>query len=187
MAKEPSPAAKRPLIDIEGVGPEYAAKLKAAGYHNMDDLLVPSTDEIVEKTGISSALVRVWQSMADLDRLETINNQYAELLVRSRFTTIEQIAQAPPEEIVRATAAYVATLKRAPTTQPVNEAMASEWIREARRFPASHPQPVRTSRPAAPAPPPAAAARPAPTAGPAESMRSAAPSPEPAQAAKPTP
>jgi NADH-quinone oxidoreductase subunit C len=155
MAKDQTKPAQRPLIEIEGIGPEYAKKLESAGYVTMEDLLQPSTTEIVEKTGISSSLVRVWQSMADVDRLETINNQYAELLVRSRITSVEQIAQASPEAIVRATGDYVATLKRAPTTQPVNEAMASEWIREARRFLAAN-EPGKHAGGPVPAPIPAA-------------------------------
>lgn len=128
------PFAERKVIDIEGIGPTYEAQLRPHGITLMDHLLAADVDALAEKTGLSKTLLSTWKAMADLDRLNTVNNQYAELLVRAGITTVAQLASTEPAAVVGKVEAYLKTVERPPTKQPVNEAMATEWVTAARRF-----------------------------------------------------
>jgi large subunit ribosomal protein L31e len=131
-AKKP-PRAERKVIDIEGVGPKFEADLAKAGVKVMDDLLARDAAELAQATGISESLIKTWQGMADMDRLDTVNNQYAEVLVRAGIDRVEQLAKETPEAVVTRINGYLATLEKRPTDLPVNETMAGEWVAEARR------------------------------------------------------
>ena len=59
------------IIEIEGIGEAYAAKLKAAGVGTVEALLEVGASprgrkELAEKTGISPDLILKWVNRADL-------------------------------------------------------------------------------------------------------------------------
>lgn len=131
--RKATPWSERKVIDIEGVGPKYEADLAKAGVKLMDQILEHDAAELAKKTGVSETLIQTWQGMADLDRLDSVNNQYAELLVRADVTRVEQLATWTAPALVKKIHAYLATVEKAPTTQPVTEAIAGEWIAEAKK------------------------------------------------------
>lgn len=146
-ARKKTAWSERKVIDIEGIGPSYEAKLAPAGVKLMDQLLDHDAASLAKKTGISEQLITTWQGMADLDRLDSVNNQYAELLVRAGIDRVEALAKETPEAVVTKINAYLSTVEKPPTTQAVTEAIAGEWIAEARKM--GRPKKPAASKPAA--------------------------------------
>lgn len=132
--RKKTPWAERKLIDIEGIGPKYDAQLAPHGIRLMDDLVKADLAALGEKTGLSMKLLEAWRAMADLDRLETVSNQYAELLARAGVAGVEALAKESPEAVVRKINQYLATVEKPPTQLPVNETLAVTWIQEARKL-----------------------------------------------------
>ena len=63
------------IVDIEGIGPVYAAKLRDAGVDTTDELLAAGATpsgraKLVERTGISHKLILEWVNHADLMRID---------------------------------------------------------------------------------------------------------------------
>ena len=94
------------IVDIQGIGPEFAEKLKGVNIHTTDDLLKHATDEknvkaLSEKTGISDKQFEKWTKMAGLMRVNGIGPQYAELLYFSGVDTVEKLAAQPADGLLR--------------------------------------------------------------------------------------
>lgn len=86
------------IIDIEGIGETYAAKLSEAGISTTDALLqkcstVPGRKELEAATGITGTLLLKWTNHADLFRIKGIASQYAELLEAAGVDTVPELAQ----------------------------------------------------------------------------------------------
>jgi predicted flap endonuclease-1-like 5' DNA nuclease len=76
--------AKR-IEDIEGIGPAYAEKLRAAGISDTDALLErcgpkKAREQLSSASGIAEARIPDWVNMADLFRIPGVGSEYAELL-----------------------------------------------------------------------------------------------------------
>ncbi len=68
------------LVEIEGIGEAYAAKLADLGITKVQDLLdkgaIPQgRAEIAERTGISPRLVLRWVNRADLSRVKGVGSE----------------------------------------------------------------------------------------------------------------
>lgn len=85
------------IIDIEGIGPNYAAKLEAIGLFTTSDLLEKGGTKkgrtsIAETTGLPESLVLTWVNHADLHRIKGIAGQFAELLEAGGVDTVKELA-----------------------------------------------------------------------------------------------
>ncbi|MBD3212726.1 MAG: DUF4332 domain-containing protein [Candidatus Lokiarchaeota archaeon] len=92
------------LIKIEGIGPEYAKDLKAAGYEDCEQLLPLSKDELKEladKTDISEKLLDKWQEHADLMRIKGVGPEYADALNKIGIDSVKELAQRNPENTLK--------------------------------------------------------------------------------------
>lgn len=83
------------VIDIEGVGEVYAAKLETAGIKTTDDLLARCATakgraEVEEATGIAHGFILKWTNHADLMRINGIAGQFAELLEAAGVDTVKE-------------------------------------------------------------------------------------------------
>ena len=86
------------IVDIEGIGEVYAAKLNAAGVKNTDDLLKNCATrtgrrKMAEATGISEKLILKWTNHADLPanlyaKMEAVN---AEKNLVNRVPSVKEI------------------------------------------------------------------------------------------------
>ena len=90
------------IVDIEGIGPAYAAKLNAAGIQDTDDLFAKAgikanRAKLAEETGISEKLILSWCNMADLMRLKGVGGQFAELLHAAGIDSCKELAQRKAE------------------------------------------------------------------------------------------
>ena len=93
-----------PIEDIEGIGPTYGEKLKAAGINTTDDLLdaccgKPGRKSAAESTGLSETLILKWTNMADMMRISGIGPQFAELLEAAGVDTVKELAQRNPDNL----------------------------------------------------------------------------------------
>ena len=83
------------IIEIEGIGEAYAAKLEAAGIKTTADLLAKAATpkgrkELAEETGISGKLILKWANHADLFRIKGVAGQFAELLEAAGVDTVKE-------------------------------------------------------------------------------------------------
>ena len=94
------------IIDIQGVGPVYAEKLKAAGVNKVSQLLekgktAKGRKELETTTGIRHDLILTWVNHADLFRINGVGPQFAELLEASGVDTVKEFAHRNAENLVK--------------------------------------------------------------------------------------
>ncbi len=92
------------IIDIEGIGEVYAAKLKEAGVKTTDDLLQRCVTrngrrKMAETTGISEKLILKWTNHADLFRIKGVAGQFSELLEAAGVDTIKEFRHRVPANL----------------------------------------------------------------------------------------
>lgn len=92
------------IIEVEGIGPAYAEKLKAAGVNTTEDLLdkcktAKGRTAMAEATGISPKLILKWTNHADLFRIKGIAGQFAELLEAAGVDTVKEFRHRVPANL----------------------------------------------------------------------------------------
>ena len=125
------------LIDIEGIGPVYAAKLEGAGVGSAEALLEQGATpkgrkEIAEKSGISDGLILEWVNHVDLYRIRGIGSEYADLLEEAGVDTVPELAQRKPDNLLEKMTAVNAQKKlvrRLPVLSQVES-----WVEQAKRL-----------------------------------------------------
>ena len=89
------------IIEIEGIGELYEAKLGAAGINTTEQLLEKGKTpegraKLAEETGISPKLIMRWVNHADLFRIKGVAGQFAELLEASGVDTVKEFRHRVP-------------------------------------------------------------------------------------------
>lgn len=126
------------IVDIEGIGEVYAAKLEAAGIPTVEELLKRAAtpkgrEEIVTATGISGTLILKWANRADLFRVKGISTQYSDLLEFAGVDTVPELAQRNAANL-HAKLAEVNAEKKLVRALPTVEGVAA-WIEHAKTLP----------------------------------------------------
>lgn len=126
------------LLDIEGVGPVYADKLKAAGVGSTQALLDKGSTpkgrkEIAEKSGITETLILEWVNHVDLFRINGVAEEYADLLEEAGVDTVPELAQRKAENLFQKLVA-VNEAKKLVRRLPVLSQVES-WIEQAKKLP----------------------------------------------------
>lgn len=126
------------LLDVEGIGEKYAAKLKEAGVANTDALLkIGSTPkgrkELAEKAAISETLILEWVNHVDLFRIKGVAEEYADLLEEAGVDTVPELAQRVAKNLI-AKILEVNEAKKL-VRRPPTEAMVADWIDQAKKLP----------------------------------------------------
>ena len=126
------------LLNIEGVGEVYAAKLKAAGIKTAEALLEMGTTPsdrktIADKSGIGDGLILDWVNHMDLCRVKGIGEEYSHLLEVAGVDTIPELAQRNPENLYKKLV-DVNEEKKLVRKLPV-EAQVINWIEQAKCLP----------------------------------------------------
>ena len=86
------------IEDVEGIGPTFGEKLRAAGVTTTDDLLdrgasSAGRDRLSEETGISERLLLEWVNHADLMRIDGVGSEYADLLEAAGVDSCAELAR----------------------------------------------------------------------------------------------
>ena len=123
---------------IEGIGPAYARKLRAAGVRTTDDLLdaggtKQGRKELSEKTGISETVLLDWVNKADLFRVKGIGEEYSDLLKEAGVSTVVELGRRNPENLHEALVGVNKAknlVRRTPTL-----AQTTAWVEQAKTLP----------------------------------------------------
>lgn len=126
------------LSAIEGIGPAYQEKLKAAGIGSADALLkqgatAKGREELEKTTGISGKLILEWVNHADLFRIKGVGPEFADLLEEAGVDTVAELAQRKAENLYKSMAEINAAknlVNRMPSLENVKG-----WIEEAKKLP----------------------------------------------------
>ena len=92
------------IIDIEGVGEVYAAKLTAAGINKVSELLEKCAapkgrKDLAAATEIPEKLILRWTNHADLFRINGVGPQFAELLEAAGVDTVKEFRHRVAENL----------------------------------------------------------------------------------------
>jgi predicted flap endonuclease-1-like 5' DNA nuclease len=89
---------------IEGIGPIYAGKLRAAGVRSVEALLRAGATpegrkELEEKAGIGHEYILDWVNRADVMRVRGVGEEYSDLLEKAGVDTVVELAQRNPDHL----------------------------------------------------------------------------------------
>ncbi|HHT35435.1 MAG: DUF4332 domain-containing protein [Proteiniphilum sp.] len=92
------------IEEIEGIGPVYGEKLKAAGIVKVDQLLEKCAAKagraaLAKETGIEEKMILKWTNHADLFRINGIGPQFSELLEAAGVDTVKELKMRNAENL----------------------------------------------------------------------------------------
>ena len=126
------------IIDIEGIGPDYAKKLKGVGVRTTGALLKRGATkqgrkDLAEDTSISEKLILEWVNHADLYRIKGVGEEYSDLLEEAGVDTVVELSKSVSANLYAKMVEVNATkelVRRLPT-----EAQVNDWIKQAKVLP----------------------------------------------------
>ena len=126
------------IIDIEGIGASYAAKLANAGIRSLEALLKAGATpdgrkEIARMTGIGDALILEWVNLADLYRIKGVGSEYSDLLEEAGVDTVVELAKRVPQNLF-AKMGEVNQAKNLVNKMP-SANQVENWIAQAKKLP----------------------------------------------------
>lgn len=89
-----------PVIDVEGIGEHYSKELAQLGIKDTKQLWKADTTYVAGALKVTPAAVDGWQCMAELMAVNGIGKQYAELLVRSDVSSIDELCAETPQALL---------------------------------------------------------------------------------------
>ncbi|HEY0291826.1 MAG TPA: DUF4332 domain-containing protein [Hansschlegelia sp.] len=127
-----------PILSIEGVCPQIAAKLKAVGVRTTATLLERAKDPKGRKTlaaasGIAESRILQFANIADLMRIRGVGAEYSELLEAAGVDTVKELKNRNPANLTKAILELNAArqlVRLPPSTKTV-----SKWISQAKTMP----------------------------------------------------
>ena len=132
------------VIQLEGIGPLYAARLNAIGIITVPQLVAADATEVASHIEATPELVREWQAMGRLMKVKGVGPQWAEALARVGVHDEHDLAQRDPKALASAIAKLNEGRSRVTKTDPP-AATVARWVRSAGG------RPVRTIRAPRPA------------------------------------
>lgn len=126
------------IEEVEGIGPTYGEKLKAAGAGTTDALLSMGASpkgrsDLAEKSGISEDLILEWVNHVDLFRIKGVAGEYADLLEAAGVDSVPELAQRNAANLVQKlteTNEAKNLVRRLPTVAELED-----WISQAKALP----------------------------------------------------
>lgn len=93
------------IVDIEGIGPAFAAKLNSIGIRSTDALLKKGScpedrQALAAASGIGEGLILEWVNLADLYRIKGVGSEYSDLLEEAGVDTVVELATRVPEHLL---------------------------------------------------------------------------------------
>ena len=126
------------IMDIDGIGPLMAHKLKTLGIRTTEKLLetaktAKGRKELAAKLGVDDKTVLRWANLADRMRIKGVGEDYAELLQAAGVDTIKELKYRNVGKLAEA-------MKVANRRKPLVRVLPSEkrvkrWIEQARQLP----------------------------------------------------
>jgi predicted flap endonuclease-1-like 5' DNA nuclease len=125
------------LETIEGIGPFYAEKLRAAGVRSVNGLLEAGATpngrkELAEKAGISYDLILAWVNRADLMRVPGVGEEYSDLLEKAGVDTVIELARRNADNLYEKLMEVSATGRL--VRRPPARSMVARWVESAKKL-----------------------------------------------------
>ena len=126
------------LETIEGIGPVYAERLRAAGIQTVEALLrAGATPEgrkgLAERTWIGDEYIMDWVNRADLMRVRGVGEEYSDLLEKAGVDTVAELAQRNPDNLHKKLLEVNA--EKQLVRRPPNQGMVARWVEYAKALP----------------------------------------------------
>lgn len=126
---------KYQIEEIEGIGPAYGAKLKAAGIADTEMLLArcgarKGRVEVAKETGLDETRLLKWANMADLMRISGVGEEYSELLEAAGVDTVKELQHRKADNLA-AKMAEVNQTKKLTRVVPA-ASQVEKWIEQAK-------------------------------------------------------
>ncbi len=99
------------VIDVEGIGPVYAERLRQLGIKTTARLCYEDPKDLAERLDVPFKRVEQWQAMAELMKINGVGPQYAEALARAGIAGIQELKQRSPRAIADQVNDYLAKLE----------------------------------------------------------------------------
>ena len=126
------------IVDVEGIGPVYAAKLQEAGIAKTEALLEQGAmpkgrKELAEKTGIAESKILEWVNHVDLYRIKGVASEYSDLLEEAGVDTVVELARRVAQNLYQKM--LEANVQKKLVRRPPTEAQVADWIEQAKKLP----------------------------------------------------
>ncbi len=129
---------------IEGIGPAYAKKLRAAGVRSCEALLERGAakkgrDELAAATGFSAGTILEWVNRADLMRVKGVGSEYSDLLEAAGVDTVKELrnrnAANLTTKMVEVNDAAMKKSNRSIVRRVPAQSMVERWVAHAKKLP----------------------------------------------------
>jgi len=126
------------IVDIEGIGQVYAAKLTKVGIRTTGMLLkkgaAPEGRKVIAETsGIGDELILEWVNLADLYRVKGIGSEYSDLLEEAGVDTVVELSKRVAEHL-HARMLEINQAKNLVNKMP-GVKQVDKWIQQAKQLP----------------------------------------------------
>jgi predicted flap endonuclease-1-like 5' DNA nuclease len=126
------------LVDVEGIGPVNAEKLKKAGVGSTDSLLsmggtAAGRKDLAANAGVSDKLLLEWVNHVDLFRIKGVGEEYADLLEEAGVDTVVELAQRRADNLL-AKMNEVNASKNLVNKMPALSQV-EDWVAQAKKLP----------------------------------------------------
>jgi predicted flap endonuclease-1-like 5' DNA nuclease len=127
-----------PIMDVEGIGPLMAAKLRTIGIRTTGKLLeaaktAKDRKQLAAKLGVDEKTVLRWANLADRMRIKGVGEPYAALLQAVGVDTVKELKYRNVNNLAKAMAD--ANRKRKLVRLLPSEKHLERWIAQARELP----------------------------------------------------
>lgn len=129
---------------IEGVGPAYAKKLRAAGVRSCEALLKKAADKkgrnaLADTTGFSAGTILEWVNRADLMRVRGVGSEYSDLLEAAGVDTVKELrnrnAANLTAKMIEVNDASIKKSKKSIVRRVPAVSMVERWVAHAKKLP----------------------------------------------------
>jgi predicted flap endonuclease-1-like 5' DNA nuclease len=126
------------IEEVEGIGKDKGAKLRAAGVATTDDLLMAGASaagraKVASMTGIGEGQILKWVNHVDLMRIPGVGSEYSDLLEAAGVDSPAELANRNAANLAQTfqelDAARPNTIRRVPSQETVEG-----WIKEAKQL-----------------------------------------------------
>lgn len=128
------------ILELEGIGPAYAKKLRKAGVKDSAALLAADPKALASKTEIAEGLLRTWRSMATLLPVKGVGAQYAEVLARTGIESITDLANCDADKLTARIATVLDSKQVTIVGTKITEKRVASWIAEANKLTEKQPE-----------------------------------------------
>ncbi len=126
------------IVEVEGIGPAFAEKLKRAGVRSTESLLkrgstAQGRKELSAASRIDESQLLKWINHADLFRVRGVGPEYSELLEAAGVDTVPELRQRKASALYEAlvkTNEVKKVVRKLPTAEQV-----ADWINQAKTLP----------------------------------------------------